>query len=190
MNPHDLSSVNSNHSSTIREGGVMSDGDGWLLLAAVAAITFAGASAVPTGNSTLEDTFQTTRSNSTTPSRSNIPTGPLASCPGFIVGQRTDAGMTLRVYYSPESGGLNCVSGTRNSAVDSNSYVRTEIRLTRYSGSSWPSYAYATGAYGQETVTGAYVTDANDLCVSANVAYFPGGGAEPQSISMRQFACR
>ena len=168
----------------------MSDGDGWLLLAAVAAITFAGASSVPTGNSTLEDTFQTTGPNSTTATRSNIPTGPLASCPGFIVGQRTDAGLTLRVYYSPESGGLNCVSGTRNSAVDSNSYLRTEIRLSSYSGSSWPSYAYAIGAYGQETVTGAYVTDANDLCVSASVAYYPGGGAAPQSISMRRFACR
>jgi hypothetical protein len=170
----------------------MSDGDGWLFLAAVAAITFAGASAVPTGNSSLADTFQTTRSNSTinSPSSSNIPTGPLAGCPGFIVGQRTDAGMTLRVYYSPESGGLNCVTGTRNSAVDSNSYLRTEIRLSSYTGSSWPSYAYATGGYGQETVTGAYVTDADNRCVSANVAYYPGGGAEPQSISMRQFACR
>jgi hypothetical protein len=167
----------------------MSDGDGWLLLAAVAAITFAGASAVPTGNSTLADTFQTTGSTNSA-SRSNIPTGPLASCPGFIVGQRTDAGMTLRVYYSPESGGLNCVSGTRNSPVDSNSYLRTEIRISRYTGSSWPSYAYAIGAYGQETVTGAYVTDANDLCVSARVAYYPGGGAAPQSISMRRFACR
>ena len=170
----------------------MSDGDGWLLLAAVAAIIFAGASSVPTGNSTLEDTFRTTGPNSTinSASGSNIPSGPLAGCPGFIVGQRTDAGMTLRVYYSPESGGLNCVSGTRNSAVDSDSYLRTEIRLSRYSGSSWPSYAYATGRLGQETVSGAYVTDANDLCVSANVAYYPGDGAPPQSISMRQFACR
>jgi hypothetical protein len=170
----------------------MSDGDGWLLLAAVAAITFAGASSVPTGNSTLEDTFRTTGPNSTfsSPSGSNIPSGPLAGCPGFIVGQRTDAGMTLRVYYSPESGGLNCVSGTRNSAVDSDSYLRTEIRLSSYSGSSWPSYAYATGRLGQETVSGAYVTDANDLCVSANVTYYPGGGAPPQSISLRQFACR
>jgi hypothetical protein len=169
----------------------VAESDGWLLLTFIAAITFAGASSVPTGSSTLEDTFQTSGSNSTnSPSQSNIPTGPLDSCPGFVVGQRTDAGMTLRVYYSPESGGLNCVSGTRNSAVDSDSYLKTEIRLSSYSGSSWPSYAYATGRRGQETVSGAYVTDADDLCVSANVAYYPGGGAEPQSISMRQFACR
>ena len=170
----------------------MSDGDGWLFLGAVAAIIFAGASAVPTGNSTLADTFRTTGPNSTisSASRTNIPAGPLAACPGFIVGQRTEAGMTLRVYYSPESGGLNCVSGTRNSAVDSNSYLRTEIRLSSYSGSSWPSYAYAIGGYGQETVSGAYVTDADNRCVSATVAYYPGGGAPPRSISMRRFACR
>jgi hypothetical protein len=180
----------------------MAEGDGWALLTVIALVALAGASAGPgpTGgtNSNPFDVFRTNSTNSTStdttmnttqPAASNMPNGPLASCPGFVVGERTDAGMTLRVYYSPEQGGLNCVSGTRTGAVDANSFIRTEIRLSSYGGSSWPRYASATGARGQEGVTGAYVTDADDLCVSANVAYYPSGG-QPQSISLRRIACR
>jgi hypothetical protein len=177
----------------------MAEGDGWALFTVIALIALAGAAAGPgpTGgtDSNPFDVFRNsgnstrTTTNTTRPAGTNIPNGTLANCPGWIVGQRTDAGMTLRVYYSPEQGGLNCVSGTRNSAVDSNSYVRTEIRLSSYNGSSWPRYASATGARGQEGVAGAYVTGADDLCVSANVAYYPSGG-QPRSISLRRIACR
>jgi hypothetical protein len=167
----------------------MADGEGWALLTAIALVTFAAVGTGPTSTIPRTSGSSARTTTNSIPAGSNVPSGPLSSCPGFIVGQRTDRGMTLRVYYSPESGGLNCVSGTHNGAIDSNSYLRTEIRLSRYSGSSWPSYATTTGAYGQETVTGAYVTGANDLCVSANVTYFPSGGT-PRSISMRQFACR
>jgi len=176
----------------------MAESDGWSTLTIVALVTFAAIGYGPsTSNRSLGEIFGTlgnptgSRTTSTTaaPGGTNIPTGTLVSCPGFIVGQRTASGLTLRVYYAPENGGTNCVSGTHNGSIGSTDYVRTEIRLSRYSGSSWPSYATATGAYGQETVTGAYVTNADNLCVSANVTYFPSSG-QSRSISMRRFACR
>jgi hypothetical protein len=171
------------------------EGEGWTMLAIVAAIVFAAAGITPTSSNRSLGEILGTMGNpgTTTPTTavrgSNIPTGTLVSCPGFIVGQRTASSLTLRVYYSPENGGTNCVSGTHNGSIGSTDYVRTEIRLSRYSGSSWPSYATATGGYGQETVTGAYITNTDNLCVSANVTYFPAGGAS-RSVSMRRFACR
>jgi hypothetical protein len=173
----------------------MASEGGWTGFAILSLILLAALTGGASGsqNPSIRDVFgnarNTLRTSGNSPSvSSNIPTGPLVTCPGFIVGQRTDRGMTLRVYYSPENGGTNCVSATRNSAVDSRSYLRTEIRISRYSGRNWPSYATRTGAFGQETVSGAYVTGADNLCVSANVTYFPSGG-QPSSISMRRFAC-
>ena len=161
----------------------MAEGDGALLfIVAVVALAAAGgaAGATPTP---LPGTSTTTTTTDT-----GVPGRYLSTCPGWIVGQRTANGMTLRVYYDPQAGGLNCVSATHNGAITAPSYLKTELRFSSYSGSAWPQYSSQTGASGVRTVSGAYLTAADNRCVTAVATYYPSGGSA-RSVSLNRIAC-
>lgn len=162
----------------------MAEGDGalWFVIAvvAIAAAGAGGAGAQPLpfpGSSTTTNTTNT-----------GIPGGSLSTCPGWVVGQKTANGMTLRVYYDPQSGGLNCVSATHNGAITAPSYLKTELRFASYSGSAWPEYSSRTGASGVRTVSGAYLTAADNRCVTAVATYYPSGGSA-RTVSLNRIAC-
>ncbi len=169
-------------------------GYGWALFVVIALVGFAGVFATPattpgtnssplnTGGSTGTSTVPET-ARAPEPGQTNIPGGAAAACPGTVVLSGTENGLTLRIFYSPEAGGTNCSSVTRAGAVNANSYLTTEIRVSRTfpESNSWPDYAAVGGAFGADVVTGAYVTGTTNLCVTANGKYFPAGG-EPVAI--------
>ncbi|HKF86722.1 MAG TPA: hypothetical protein VKB85_01455 [Propionibacteriaceae bacterium] len=164
----------------------MADGDGVLLLVvALVAIAAAGSGASGTEPIRFPGSGTTTTTTGTT---SGIPGGYLSTCPGWIVGQRTANGMTLRVFYDPQSGGLNCVSVTRNGVVTAPSYLRAELRFSSYSGSAWPQYSSRVGAAGAQVVSGAYLTAADNRCVTAVGTYYLSGGTA-RRVSLNRIAC-
>src|SRR5215212_7726823 len=153
----------------------MADGDGVLLLVvAFVAIAAAGSGASGTQPIRFPGSGTTTTTTGTT---TGIPGGYLSTCPGWIVGQRTANGMTLRVFYDPQSGGLNCVSVTRNGVVTAPSYLRAELRFSSYSGSA-----------GAQVVSGAYLTAADNRCVTAVGTYYLSGGTA-RRVSLNRIAC-
>lgn len=161
----------------------MADGDGVLLLVvALVAIAAAGTGASGTQPITIPG------SSTTTTTTTGIPGGYLSTCPGWIVGQKTANGITLRVYYDPQAGGLNCVSATRNGVVTAPSYLKAELRFSSYSGSAWPQYSSRVGASGVQMVSGAYLTAADNRCVTARGTYYLSGGTA-RSVSLNHIAC-
>ena len=164
----------------------MADGDGVLLVVvALVAIAAAGTGASGTQPLTFPGTTTTT---GTTTTNAGIPGGYLSTCPGWIVGQKTANGITLRVYYDPQAGGLNCVSATRNGVITAPSYMKAEIRFASYSGSAWPQYSSRVGASGVQMVSGAYLTAADNRCVTARGTYYLSGGSA-RSVSLNHIAC-
>lgn len=161
----------------------MADGDGVLLLVvALVAIAAAGTGASGTQPITIPG------SSTTTTTTTGIPGGYLSTCPGWIVGQKTANGITLRVYYDPQAGGLNCVSATRNGVVTAPSYLKAELRFSSYSGSAWPQYSSRVGAAGAQMVSGAYLTAADNRCVTAVGTYYLSGGTA-RRVSLNRIAC-
>ena len=115
----------------------MADGDGGGSSAGIAVIVAVLIGFVAGGRATTETTT-TTNSGSTTSSSSSSGSGstttvrssstvvtsstteaptPLASCPGSVVRQTTENGITLRIYYDSQAGGVNCVSAVHDGAV-------------------------------------------------------------------------
>ena len=127
-------------------------------------------------------------SSTTTTTTTGIPGGYLSTCPGWIVGQKTANGITLRVYYDLQAGGLNCVSATRNGVVTAPSYLKAELRFSSYSGSAWPQYFLAVGAAGAQMVSGAYLTAADNRCVTVVGTYYLSGGTA-RRVSLNHIAC-
>jgi hypothetical protein len=161
----------------------MAEGDGALLFV-VALVAFAAAGGAA---GATPGTFPGT-STTTTTTNPGVQGRYLSTCPGWVVGQRTANGMTLRVYYDPQAGGLNCVSATHNGAITAPSYLKTELRFSSYSGSAWPEYTSQAGASGARTVSGAHLTAADNRCVTAVATYYPSGGS-PRTVSLNRIAC-
>ncbi len=161
----------------------MADGDG-VLLVVVALVAIAAAGTGASGTQPI--TFPGSEHDHDDHRR--IPGGYLSTCPGWIVGQKTANGMTLRVYYDPQSGGLNCVSVTRNGVVTAPSYLKAELRFSSYSGSAWPQYSSRVGAAGAQVVSGAYLTAADNRCVTAVGTYYLSGGTA-RKVSLNRIAC-
>ena len=133
----------------------------------------------------------TVRSSSTvvTSSTTEAPP-PLASCPGNVVRQTTENGITLRLYYDAQAGGVNCVSAVHDGAVAPPGYIQIELRFATSVGTAWPVYATQVGAAGAAEVTGTYLIRTNDRCVTAVATYYPSGSGGPSSsASLTRVAC-
>ena len=147
-----------------------------------------------TGTTTTSESGSTTtaRSSSTVVVTSDLTTAPtpLSSCPGRVVSQTTENDITLRLYYDAQAKGVNCVSAVHHGTVTAPGYLLIEIRFADYTGSSWPQYASQTGAAGASEVTGTYLIETDNRCVSAAVTYYstgaPGAGS---SVSLARVAC-
>ena len=152
-----------------------------------------------TTTGTTTETTTTSESGSTTTARSSstvvvtsdtttAPT-PLSSCPGRVVSQTTENDITLRLYYDAQAKGVNCVSAVHHGTVTAPGYLLIEIRFADYTGTSWPQYASQTGAAGASEVTGTYLIETDNRCVSAAAKYFPSGAGGASSVSLAKVAC-
>jgi hypothetical protein len=153
---------------------------------------YAGGQTTTTTTTTSSGSNTTSSSSSTTvvtTSTTSAPT-PLSSCPGRVVKERTENGITLRIFYDEQAKGVNCVSAVHPGGVTSPGYLQTELRFASYSGSSWPGYVTHNGEPGVAEASGAYLIATNDRCVTAVATYFPSGpGGPSSSVSLVKVAC-
>ena len=188
----------------------MADGDGGSSAAGIAVIV-AVLIGFAAGGRSVTDTTTTTNSGSTTTSSSSSSSGstttvrssstvvttstteapaPLASCPGRVVRETTENGITLKLYYDEQAGGVNCVSAVHNGAVTPPGYLKTELRFATSAGTAWPVYATQVGAPGAAEVSGVYLIRTNDRCVTAVATYYPSGsGGSSTSATLTRVAC-
>lgn len=153
--------------------------------------TTAPTTAPPTVTPTEVPPAKTTTHYSTT----NIPGGPFAGCPGWVIGRGTGGhdveAVTLKVYYSPAAGGRNCAIAIKGGGyVGSNSSLAVSLSFTSYSGTSWPSYAYHSTNRPASRTGGVYLNDTNQRCVNASAIYRPSPGSTPRIVHMRKIGCR
>lgn len=137
------------------------------------------------GSTTTVHSSQTVVTTSTTEAPK-----PLASCPGSVVKQTTENGITLKLYYDPQAGGVNCVSAVHDGGVTAPAYLQTDLRFATSAGTAWPVFATQTGAAGASEVTGTYLIRTNGRCVTAVATYFPSGsGGSSTSANLTKVAC-
>jgi hypothetical protein len=138
---------------------------------------------------------ETPRERTTTPAAStNIPGGPLSSCPGWVIGQGTGGhdveALTLKVYYSPVAGGRNCAVAIKGGAVGSQSRIAVSLQFTGYTGTSWPSYAYHRTSRPAWRSGAVYLNDTDRRCVDATAIYRSTPSAKPRTVHVRKIGCR
>jgi hypothetical protein len=139
---------------------------------------------------------ETPRERTTTPAgvRTNIPGGPLSSCPGWVIGEGTGGhdveALTLKVYYSPVAGGRNCAVAIKGGAIGSESRIAVSLQFTGYTGTSWPSYAYHTTSRPAWRSGAVYLNDTNRRCVDATAIYRSTPSAKPRTVHVRKIGCR
>jgi hypothetical protein len=132
----------------------------------------------------------------TTPeATTNIPGGPFASCPGWVIGRGTGGhdveAVTLKVYYSPAAGGRNCAIASKGGGfVGADSTIAVSLNFSSYGGTSWPSYAYHSTNHPASRTGAVYLNDTNKRCINASAIYRPSPGSKPRIVHMRKIGCR
>jgi len=138
-----------------------------------------------------EPPVKTTTPKSTT----NIPGGPFASCPGWVIGRGTGGhdveAVTLKVYYSPVAGGRNCAIASKGGGyVGDDSTIAVSLNFSSYGGTSWPSYAYHSTNHPASRTGAVYLDDTNKRCIDASAIYRPEPGSKPRIVHVRKIGCR
>jgi hypothetical protein len=149
-----------------------------------------------TGTTTTKPTPTYTTTPSTTAtnkSATNIPGGPLKTCPGKIIANKTnsssDGSVNIKVYYSAKND-RNCVVATRFGWADKmQGRLRASLRFSDYSGNQWPEYAFAWSQPHTTQVVGVYLDDTYNRCVSAYASFTPYTGMNRLSVSARSIGC-
>ena len=190
----------------------MADGDGSSSAVGIAVLVAVLIGFVAGGRATTDTTTTTTNSGTGTSSRTTTSSSgstttvrssntvvtssttqaptPLASCPGRVVQQTSANGITLRLYYDAQAGGVNCVSAAHEGGVTPPAYLQTELRFATSVGTAWPVYATQSGAAGAAEVSGTYLIRTDNRCVTAVATYYPSGSGGPSSsASLTRVAC-
>lgn len=158
-----------------------------------------GASDPPakTTTATTQSSKQSTTQRTSTrvsPS-SNIPGGPLLTCPGTKITDRTQANaslgdLRLRVYYNPKDGGRNCAVATRTGGLTSPPGQMTlTLRFADYDGRRWPKLATQRTGSNARNVGAVYLDDTGNKCVSARVRFRPSGGGQQTWVDTGRIGC-
>jgi hypothetical protein len=156
----------------------------------------ATAQATATATTTIPPTENKPPVKTTTPaSTTNIPGGPFASCPGWVIGHGTGGhdveAVTLKVYYSPVAGGRNCAIAFKGGGhVGDDSTLSVSLNFSSYSGTSWPSYAYHSTNRPASRTGAVYLDDTNKRCIDASAIYRPEPGSKPRIVHVRKIGCR
>jgi len=155
-----------------------------------------GATATATAPTTIPPNETKPPVKTTTPeATTNIPGGPFASCPGWVIGRGTGGhdveAVTLKVYYSPVAGGRNCAIAFKGGGfVGDDSTIAVSLNFSSYGGTSWPSYAYHSTNHPASRTGAVYLDDTNKRCMDASAIYRPEPGSKPRIVHVRKIGCR
>jgi hypothetical protein len=153
--------------------------------------TWPSSTARPTTPSPTYTTAPT--DTSTDRSETNIPGGPLDSCPGKIIANKTDStgngSVNIKVYYS-ENSDRNCAVGTRFGWPSrTQGRLTVKMRFSDYDGNRWPEYAIVSSQPHTTQVGGVYLDDTYNRCVTASTAFDPFTGMDKISVSTGAIGC-
>jgi len=135
-----------------------------------------------------------TTTPSTTTGNSNIPGGPLKSCPGTLIANKTgsssDGKVNLKIYFSSVDGDQNCAVGSAYGwPSKTQGSLRVTLRFTDSGGNQWPQYAWASGGPHTTSVGGVYLTDTYNRCVTGTATYTPFNGLAPATAKIGPTGC-
>jgi hypothetical protein len=139
-------------------------------------------------------TYATTPTDTSTDrSETNIPGGPLESCPGKIIANKTDSSsygsVNIKVYYS-EDNDRNCAVGTRFGWPSrTQGRLNVRMRFSDYEGTQWPEYAVVTSQPHTTQAGGVYLDDTYNRCVTASTTFTPFTGMDKVSVSTGAIGC-
>jgi hypothetical protein len=153
------------------------------------------ATATATATTTIPPKEKEPPVKATPKATTNIPGGPFASCPGWVIGHGTGGhdveAVTLKVYYSPVAGGRNCAIAFKGGGhVGDDSTLAVTLNFSSYGGSSWPSYAYHATNHPAARTGAVYLDDTNKRCIDASAIYRPEPGSKPRIVHVRKIGCR
>jgi hypothetical protein len=123
----------------------------------------------------------------------NIPGGPLESCPGKIVANKSDTSdygsVNVKLYYSEEND-RNCVVATRYGWADkTQGRLTARLRFSDYDGNQWPESAVVSSQPHTSQIGGAYLDDTYNRCVTASATFEPFTGMDKVSVSTGAVGC-
>jgi hypothetical protein len=140
-------------------------------------------------------TYTTTTPTNTSTDRSetNIPGGPLESCSGRIIANKTDSSgngsVNIKVYFS-ENSDRNCAVGTQFGwPPRTQGRLTVRLRFSDYQGTQWPEYAVVSSQAHTTQVGGVYLDDTYNRCVTASATYAPFTGMDKVSVSTGAIGC-
>jgi hypothetical protein len=159
--------------------------------------------AVGSTGTTSGSTTKTTSPTYTTPPSSaqpaqtdtnNMPGGPLSSCSGKVIANKTkttsDGSLNVKLYFSSVDGDRNCVVVTRRGwPAKMQGRMTARIWFSDYSGTGWPEYAVRTIQPHANRVTGVYLDDTYNRCVSASGSYAPFNGMSRITVKVGPVGC-
>ncbi len=125
---------------------------------------------------------------------SNIPGAPLSSCSGKVIANKTtttsDGSLNIKIYFSPVDGDRNCVVVTRRGWPPRlQGRMTARIWFSDYGGAAWPEYAERTVQPHVTKVTGVYLDDTYNRCVSASGTYAPYNGMSRATVKVTSVGC-
>jgi hypothetical protein len=168
----------------------------FILFLALLGFAAGGGGASSTAGTTTTKTTTTPGTTSTvTPntSSSNIPGGPLSHCPGKVISSKTKNGpngsINLKVYFSSNAD-RNCAEATVFDWADkTQGRLTVRLRFSDYTGTSWPEYAVRSIKPHPTRVTGVYLNDSYNRCISASATFTPYTGMDPLRVRSGPMGC-
>jgi hypothetical protein len=159
----------------------------------------AGTSGATSGSTTktTTPTYTTTPAPPNQPAQtdtSNIPTGPLSRCSGKVIASKTNTtsngSVNVKIYFSAVHNDRNCVVVTRRDWPGRmQGRMTARIWFSDYGGRAWPESAERTIAPHVTRVTGVYLDDTYNRCVSASGSYAPYSGMSRVTVRVDNVGC-
>jgi hypothetical protein len=142
-----------------------------------------------------EPTYTTTTPTDTSTDRTetNIPGGPLESCPGELIANKSDSSasgsVNIKVYYSKDND-RNCAVGTRY-GWPSGTQGRLIVRMgfSDYDGNRWPEYATVSSQPHTTQLGGVYLDDTYNRCITASTTFDPFTGMDTVTVRTGSVGC-
>jgi hypothetical protein len=170
----------------------------FLLILGLIAYAVGGSSATSGSTTkTTTPTYTTTPAPTNQPAQtdnSNIPGGPLSSCSGKVIASKTkstsDGSINVKIYFSSAHNDRNCVVVTRRGwPPRMQGRMTARIWFSDYGGRAWPESAERTIAPHVNRVTGVYLDDTYNRCVSASGTYAPYNGMSRVTVRVDNVGC-
>ena len=165
------------------------------LLGAAASGTWPSSSAGTTTTPHPTATYTTTpNTTSTAKDVTNIPGGPLATCPGTVIANKTasssDGNVNLKIYFSPEHHDRNCAVGTRFGwPAKTQGRLTVSLRFSDYSGTQWPEYGVFSSQPHTTQIGGVYLDDTYNRCVTGTATFTPFNGMSRARVRIGPTGC-